>query len=856
MKNYALKSLAILSFLFFLLPLKPTFAGSVSVPSAAVAGNSQKLVKHRLDNEAPLRQVVFLDDRWTIRNPSNGETRGELRLPFSFHVENEFLLETSFEVNFEPGEEVRLMLGMLNGAFSIRLNDSTIARERRRYMPFEMPLPQEMLKNGSNTLQIVFSDGLEGAADNPQSSLINLPRINSGIFTGAYLSIAPRYRIVELLAGTDSDSILMSTGSMKLNRPLPDSLGYRVSFKLLAANGSIFRQTDEATADRDVFQLPSWNLSALSVWSPDSPATYQIEARLMNTEGDVDILRIPFAIRDSRFRERLAQKELQLRGINYVYQTPDGASWFDEELVKRDLVDIKARGYNAVRVIFHTMPEAFYRICDEIGLYCLQDLPVVFSGISSESRSIPRDWNLNYNRAVKLAGRYSSLAAIGLAYNLNAQSGLQWNRLLQFSGRLAENPVLSYISSYNLPPEKRNEFDFTLMEIVDRNNVEESLALVSAQASRSKTGNIMPSGFTRPLTYRIDLEFLVVDSLQISELERELRDSAGAFGYPGYFVRTYSDFYSWSPLSQNGILPKDRSVESGTETYFRNAVGLVDLSRSDKLKNNNSNFRLEGLAARGMISEGKSVHSFLYIFVGILNLFFFLVLYKRFKIFRQNVHYSISKPHGFFVNLQERISVPYKQTFFLLVVIALNAALVYSSFTFYYRYDLRLDYLLSFFVKSPDLKAGLLELIWNQPQFLIFGTIAIAFIFILLAIPIKLLALFSSSRVPFSQAIAASVWSAAPFVLLLPLGIFMYNILIAVKSYWILLGVLLYFHAWYYLRWVNGARVLTDKLYSRVFLIFTFLGIALIAGIGYFYYSSGNFLEHLNLLENLSELYK
>lgn len=93
----------------------------------------------------------------------------------------------------------------------------------------------------------------------------------------------------------------------------------------------------------------------LAVRKHDSPATYQIEARLISTEGDVDILRIPYAVRDNRFRERLAQKELQLQGINYVYQTPDGASWLDEELVRRDLEDIKARGYNAVRVVFHTM---------------------------------------------------------------------------------------------------------------------------------------------------------------------------------------------------------------------------------------------------------------------------------------------------------------------------------------------------------------------------------------------------------------------------------------------------------------------------------------------------------------------
>ncbi|MGH1363189.1 MAG: glycoside hydrolase family 2 TIM barrel-domain containing protein [Calditrichia bacterium] len=846
-----------MSLILFLLCLGAiAFADSVSVPAADAAKKSEAARAALIKEENPVRRIVFLNKNWTILNPSNGERRGELRVPFSFNGESKLLLQTEFDVTFQPGEEVRLHLGSLNGAFAIRLNDSTIARDAQRYLPFDTVLPQGILKNGANSLQILLADNSKSAADKPLSSLINLPRLNVGIFTSSYLSIAPRYRIQNLIAGIRSDSSSVLFGSLALNHPLPDSLGFRISMQILSANGSIFRQEDIATAGESKFELPTWNLDALPVWTPENPNLYTLEIRLVNADGDIDVIRRRLAVRDTRLKRQLLEKDLSLKGLNYVYQTPDGAGWFDVDLVRRDLEDMKARGYNAVRVVYHTLPEQFYRICDELGLYCLQDLPIVFAGISSDSRNIPREWTRGYARMTDLSRRYSSLLAVGVAYNINAESKLQWNRFAQFLKQLNDLPVMRYISTYNLPPVAAAKIDFQLLEMVDRNSVQESLALLSAQGSLRKSTTIMPSGFSRPLTYRIDSEFLVADSLQIGEMERELNTSADAFGYPGYFARTYNDFYTQHPSLQNGILPRDRTENTTLESFFRSRVGLVDLTRSDKMQNAEGSFRLDNPTLRGMISEGKSVHSFLYIFVGILNLFFFLILYKRFKIFRQNVHYSIKKPHGFFVNLQERISVPYKQSFFLLVVIALNAALVYSAVAFYYRYDLRLDYLLSFFVSNPGMKATLSELIWNQPQLLIFGTITIAVIFILLALPIKLLSLFSQSRVPFSQAIAASIWSAAPFAILLPLGIFMYNILIAVKSYWILIGVLLYFHAWYYLRWVNGTRVLTDKLYSRVFLLFSIVGLLLLAGIGYYYYSSGNILEHLNLLESLSEAFK
>jgi hypothetical protein len=101
------------------------------------------------------------------------------------------------------------------------------------------------------------------------------------------------------------------------------------------------------------------------------------------------------------------------------------------------------------------------------------------------------------------------------------------------------------------------------------------------------------------------------------------------------------------------------------------------------------------------------------------------------------------------------------------------------------------------------------------------------------------------------QALAASIWSAAPFAILLPLGIFMYHILLTMKSYWILFGVLLYFHVWAYFRWINGTRVLTDRLYFRVFLLFTFLILAAGAAIAYFYNKNYNVLEHLQFVYHL-----
>ncbi|MCB0300526.1 MAG: hypothetical protein KDE52_10760, partial [Calditrichaeota bacterium] len=258
----------------------------------------------------------------------------------------------------------------------------------------------------------------------------------------------------------------------------------------------------------------------------------------------------------------------------------------------------------------------------------------------------------------------------------------------------------------------------------------------------------------------------------------------------------------------------------------------------------------------GIIREDQGSHSFLYIIIGFMNIFVFLITYRRYKVFRQSVAHSIKKPHGFFINLQERIIIPYKQSLFILVVLALNGALVYSAFLYFYRNHLLADYLLSLIFFTPWLKDWAIRMVWDQTFSIIVSTVSIVLFFYMLALFIKLFSFFGRSRVLFNQALAVTIWAASPFVFLLPLGVFIYSMLLMMKSYWIIIGVLLYFHVWVYLRWVNGARVLTDKLYGRVFLAITFVLLILAGAFGYFYESYYHVLQHGEYLKALKVFWK
>jgi hypothetical protein len=204
------------------------------------------------------------------------------------------------------------------------------------------------------------------------------------------------------------------------------------------------------------------------------------------------------------------------------------------------------------------------------------------------------------------------------------------------------------------------------------------------------------------------------------------------------------------------------------------------------------------------------------------------------------------------VNLQERIIIPHGQSLLLILVVALNGAIMWSSIAFYFRNNLILDYLLSLFFFNAKSKLLVSQIIWNQPLFLGAGVAIFIIVFYGSAVLIKILSLFGEPRVTFRQAVAVSAWSAVPTVFLLPFGIIFYNLLLTLKSYWIIIAVLLYFHLWIYLRWINGTRVLTERQYFRIFLLFTFLGFFIAALVLILYQNQINLFDHLRFAFHLS----
>jgi hypothetical protein len=330
-------------------------------------------------------------------------------------------------------------------------------------------------------------------------------------------------------------------------------------------------------------------------------------------------------------------------------------------------------------------------------------------------------------------------------------------------------------------------------------------------------------------------------------LQETIRKKSAEFPLAGEFLFNYQDYYLEIPSVQVG---------EREENCFRlNSQGLHRLNRSPKSENDLPFKKTRTSKKEGPDIPASDFQSYLFLIVGIINFFIFLFIYRTFVDFRKNISRSIRRPHGFYVELLERRMIGHDQSFYLMIFIAFNAAVMLGGIIYFFKSHLLLDYLITLLIPFNELKFYISTVLW-QPYLIILSiALFILLMLYLFAIPIQLFSFFSGSRIRWRQAVATSTWAASPFLLLIPFGLFFYNLLSVLNSYWILGAILLYFHVWYFLRWLNGTRVMAVSSYARVFIYAVALLTISLLGLYFLLYKDLNVLFHFKVIRQLFYLY-
>lgn len=212
----------------------------------------------------------------------------------------------------------------------------------------------------------------------------------SGIFRSVHLLSKP---------GSHLADVRLSTRLPRASRPGE----LRVSARASAANGhrlraSLFRDgeivarktaevgsppVDDRGAYGDRFET-TLEVDSPEEWSAESPRLYRLTLALLGPDSRA----VEFEAYDVGFREvevesgtlRLNGKPLIVRGVNRHEHDPLTGHALTPESIERDLVLMKQNNFNAVRCSHYPNQPAFYRLCDRLGLYVIDEANIETHG--------------------------------------------------------------------------------------------------------------------------------------------------------------------------------------------------------------------------------------------------------------------------------------------------------------------------------------------------------------------------------------------------------------------------------------------------------------------------------------------
>ncbi len=838
--------------LTFMLSLMPLVAQGQVLFYSQQPQVARENIRFFVRHADPHHRIVPLVGNYDLLDGNSGRSLGQVNVPTVFHQNHPFDFRLKFSLKKSEAANYRLHFETLTGFIKIAVNRRQLYQGSRNFLPLDLPLSANLLADSLNELEVTIQPWNGQTNQLPLWMPVNLPRIDNGLAGPVYIEVAPTTYIENLSSSTKiaGDSTFLE-GNFVIRSGRSLSGNYTAELIVRGGQQRIANRVFafEEDSSRALVQMPfRFGIKSPELWSPENPRLYSLKVTLSQNGRQIDSRFRFLPMRKIGWSENaflLNDSTVKINGINYIYQDRKGVSLLNKKLILEDLNKIKAQGFNAVRVGFYPQSGLFYHLADSLGLLCFQDLPLPMMMHKPLEDSLWREEMIDYAAAfVRFASPHPSLVGIGFGAPTGQLSSAGKIFLSHLRSILESDGQFTVVSCSPLPDvlqqSDENPICFSILERNQQDTFFAKLADVVPPHSP-----VLFSALSRAISYRVDSTAFTHDLYQVGGIYDRLNSEQWKKRLAGQFILTFSDYYLNTP-----------SLQAGPPNHFRlNTLGIYDLQRNLKPEAGAILDREKGRRrfASQLASEKKSLGTFLFIFIGLINFLAFLAFYRSLIDFRHNVHRSLRRPHGFFTDIQERRLISYGESFFLMIFLSVNGAVMMGGVLYFFRNNFYMDYLLSLFFPNPQLKLAISAIIWKPFLLIPVLAVLIGLVFLVLAIPIRLHAVFREPRIHTRQAIAVSIWAGSNFIILLPVGMFFYNLLLVLNSYWILLAILLYFHVWYIFRWINGARVMTEIPYARVFLYFL---IVLVIGCGSLYYYLQNQVDLTDHLRFLIHLYR
>ncbi|MEK3982755.1 glycoside hydrolase family 2 TIM barrel-domain containing protein [Paenibacillus sp. FSL K6-3166] len=274
-------------------------------------------------------------------------------------------------------------------AFYIWLNGTFVGYSEDSFTPSEFDL-KPYLTEGENKLAVEVYQRSTGSWLEDQ----DFWRF-SGIFRDVYLYTVPEVHVRDLHVQTDLDG-QFEQGTLKADLQLMGKPASKVVLELKDKAGNLVVRSETGVSGDSVSL--TLEASKVHLWSAEDPCLYTLYVSVYNAAGDlVEVVPQKVGFRKFEMINKIMHlngKRIVFKGVNrHEFNSRFGRSITKEDMLW-DIKTLKQANINAVRTSHYPNETLWYELCDEYGVYVIDEMNLESHGSWQKMGVVEPSWNI------------------------------------------------------------------------------------------------------------------------------------------------------------------------------------------------------------------------------------------------------------------------------------------------------------------------------------------------------------------------------------------------------------------------------------------------------------------------------
>jgi beta-galactosidase len=324
-------------------------------------------------------------------------------------------------------KDVILQFGAVSSAFYLWVNEELVGYSQGSKTPAEFDVT-DFVKSGKNSISVEVYRWCDGSYIEDQ----DMWRL-SGLSRSVQIYSRPKSRIADykVKAGLDSEYI---DGTLDLEVDIKgddksDAASENLTLKVSLLKDGVKVYDEEQGIINNKLRFRS-RFEQIKSWSSENPELYDLLISLNNADGTcIESISSKIGFREVEIKDSqllINGKYVYLKGVNYHEHHDVNGHVVDRATMLKDIELMKKNNINAVRTSHYPQPEMWYELCDEYGLYLIDEANIESHGIGYDKDKTLGDlpeWGLAHmDRTVRMVERDKNHPSV-IIWSLGNEAG-------------------------------------------------------------------------------------------------------------------------------------------------------------------------------------------------------------------------------------------------------------------------------------------------------------------------------------------------------------------------------------------------------------------------------------------------